>query len=73
VAAGFGSPVFERVTSATTISRELALERIRGRHISTFDLLPEQEIAEGTARAERELPAAVDIHVEQLVVVATRS
>ena len=70
--AGFVSPVFERITSGATISRELALERIRGRHISTFDLLPETEIVEGTARAERELPATVEVHLEQLVVVAAR-
>ena len=38
------------------LDRETALERIRGRHISTFDLVDEDEVAEGTARAERELP-----------------
>jgi SAM-dependent methyltransferase len=72
-AAGFEPPVFEPITSGYTISRELALERIRGRHISTFDLLPEQEVAEGTARAERELPETVEVRLEQLVVAATRS
>jgi SAM-dependent methyltransferase len=72
-AAGFEPPVFERITSGHTIGRQLALERIRGRHISTFDLLPEQEIAEGTARAERELPETVEVRLEQLVVAATRS
>jgi SAM-dependent methyltransferase len=72
-AAGFASPVVERITSRHTISRELALERIRGRHISTFDLLEERELATGTARAERELPDAVDVRLEQLVVAARRS
>lgn len=71
-AAEFASPVFERITSGHTISRELALERIRGRHISTFDLLAEQEIAAGTLRAERELPETVEVRLEQLVVAATR-
>ena len=72
-AAGFTSPFVERISSGYTIPRDLALERIRGRHISTFDLLPEQEVAEGTARAERELADTVEVHLEQLVAVATRS
>ena len=38
------------------LDRATALERIRGRHISTFDLIDDDELAAGTARAERELP-----------------
>ena len=70
-AAGF--PHFEarRLTSDLTIDRDEALARIRGRHISTFDLLSAAEIAEGTARAERELPALVVTRLERLVVVGT--
>ena len=33
-----------------------ALERIRGKHISTFDLISDEEYEAGLARAERELP-----------------
>ena len=45
------------------------MARIRGRHISTFDLLPTGEIEEGTARAERELPARIVTRLERLIVV----
>ena len=50
-----------------------ALDRIHGRHISTFDLLAAEELEEGTRRAERELPAEVEVRLEQLVVAATRT
>lgn len=61
------------VSSVEEIDRETALARVRGRHISTFDLLPPREVEEGTARAERELPARVEIQLEQLVVTASVS
>jgi ubiquinone/menaquinone biosynthesis C-methylase UbiE len=54
-----------------TISREEALARVRGRHISTFQLIPDDEYAAGLARAERELPAEVDVLYGWLVVVAS--
>ena len=60
----------EHVSSRQTITREHALDRIHGRHISTFDLLGADELREGTNRAERELPAEVDVRLEQLVVAA---
>lgn len=65
-----GFPHFEsrRLTSVLTIGRDDALARIRGRHISTFDLLSPEETAEGTARAERELPARIVTRLERLVV-----
>lgn len=69
--AGFGPVTSERISSRHTITREHALERIRGRHISTFDLLHPEELREGTLRAERELPAEIDVLLEQLVVVAS--
>ena len=59
-------------TATLEISREDALARIRGRHISTFDLLPAAEIEEGTARAERELPDRVVTPLDRLVVVGIR-
>ena len=69
--AGFDEVVTEQVSSVETISRETALSRIKGRHISTFDLLPADEVASGTAQAEAELPAQVETRLEQLVVVGT--
>lgn len=54
------------------IDRETALARVRGRHISTFDLLGRDEIEEGTTRAERELPERIEVRLQQLVVVAAR-
>jgi ubiquinone/menaquinone biosynthesis C-methylase UbiE len=71
-AAGFTSLVAERMSSHHEITREHALERIRGRHISTFDLLDEDELRQGTARAELELGEKVDVRLEQLVVAAVR-
>ncbi len=52
-----------------TVARDQALARIRGRHISTFDLLTADEIDEGTARAEHELPDTVTQRLVRLVVV----
>ncbi len=66
-----GFPRFKQqlVVTEATIGRDDALSRIRGRHISTFDLLPAEELAEGTARAERELPDVVIQRLCRLVVV----
>jgi ubiquinone/menaquinone biosynthesis C-methylase UbiE len=69
-AAGFASVRIVRSAQHAAISRAAALERIRGRHISTFDLLSEDEIAAGTARAERELPDPVEYDQEWLVAIA---
>jgi len=52
------------------LSREVALERIRGRSISTFDLLDEDEIRAGTEKAERELPSRVRFEVRYLLAFA---
>ena len=71
--AGFRDVRVVPLSHVATIDRETALARVRGRHISTFDLLDEQEVADGTARAERELPAEVEVRMEQLVVVASRA
>jgi SAM-dependent methyltransferase len=61
------------LSQAGSLSREDALERIRGKHISTFDLISDDEYAAGLARAERELPERVDYRVEWLVAVAVRA
>lgn len=68
-AAGFPHTDARRVTTVSAIGREEALTRVRGRHISTFDLLSPEELAEGTARAERELPDRVETRLDQLIVV----
>jgi SAM-dependent methyltransferase len=69
-AAGFTETRLVRLSRQTEVSRQDALAKIHGRHISTFDLLDEEEIAEGTARAERELPERVVASLEWLVAVA---
>jgi SAM-dependent methyltransferase len=69
-AAGFATARVVRLSQRVDVEREDALGKIRGRHISTFDLLDQAEIAEGTARAERELPDRVAVALEWGVVVA---
>jgi ubiquinone/menaquinone biosynthesis C-methylase UbiE len=68
--AGFHGARVRRLTQSRAIGRETALDRIRGRHISTFDLLDEETLAAGTERAERELPDAVEVRLEWAIVVA---
>jgi SAM-dependent methyltransferase len=68
--AGFDEPRFTHLSQRATVSREQALERIRGKHIATFDLIPDEEYEAGVARAERELPAHVDYRQEWLIAVA---
>jgi ubiquinone/menaquinone biosynthesis C-methylase UbiE len=70
--AGFTDVQLHHVSRHATISREVALERIHGRHISTFDLLDEEEIRAGTERAERELPEVVEYDHEWLIAVAAK-
>ena len=66
-AAGFADVVGEVAGRDLSITRDDALAKIRGRHISTFQLIPEHEYAEGLARAERELPERIDYRLEMLV------
>ena len=70
--AGFGEVRTRRLAQRKTMDRETALDRIRGRHISTFDLIEESEIEAGLTRAEDELPAEVEYGIEWLVLVAGR-
>jgi ubiquinone/menaquinone biosynthesis C-methylase UbiE len=72
-AAGFADARSLRHSQRRSIDRETALVRIRGRHISTFDLLDEEELEAGLAQAVDELPAEVEYGLEWLVVVATCS
>ena len=59
-----------RLSQRVELSREDALERIRARHISTFDLLDEEEVRTGTEKAAAELPPVLQYGVEWLVAVA---
>jgi SAM-dependent methyltransferase len=70
--AGFPSVRRRDLSQRRTVAREEALERIRGCFISTLSLVPEAEFAEGLVRAERELPAEVDVRLEWAVLVAQR-
>ncbi len=69
--AGFPLVETRRVITETALTRAEALERIRGRHISTFDLLSPEELAEGSAAAERGLPDQVVARLDQLIVAGT--
>jgi len=68
--AGFEEIRLTRLSQSGSLTREDALERIRGKHISTFDLISAEEYEAGLERAERELPEQVDYRVEWLVAVA---
>jgi ubiquinone/menaquinone biosynthesis C-methylase UbiE len=69
--AGF-RPQLERLSQRASITREQALERIRGRHISTFQLIAADEYEAGLARAERELPERIDYAQEWLIAAGER-
>jgi hypothetical protein len=62
----------ERLTQPVEIPRERALERIRSRFISTFDLIPKDEYDDGLARAEAELPESIRYSHNWLIAVAVR-
>jgi SAM-dependent methyltransferase len=70
--AGFGGVRLIRHTQRETISRESALTKLRGRHISTFDLLEPEEYERGLAQAEAELPERVDTALHWLLAIAER-
>lgn len=65
-----GELAVERLHETLEVPREQALERIRGRHISTFGLIPEDEYAAGLEHAERNLPDVVEVDQHWLVVAA---
>ncbi len=72
-AAGFSRVSMRPLTQVRRTTREDALERLRGRFISTLQLVPEEEFRAGLERAERELPAEVEYALEWAIVVANRS
>jgi ubiquinone/menaquinone biosynthesis C-methylase UbiE len=72
-AAGFRDVRLRPFTQVRRTTRAEALERIRGRFISTLQLVPEEEFQEGMERAARELPEEVEYALDWAIVVAERS
>jgi ubiquinone/menaquinone biosynthesis C-methylase UbiE len=70
LAAGFASAHVTRISQVSRLTRENALERIRGRYISTLALLDDQTYDAGLARAERALPEVIERRLEWLVIAA---
>jgi SAM-dependent methyltransferase len=68
-AAGLAARTFD-VHLTTEYDRDWILERIRGRFISTLQLVGEAEYAEGLARAERDLPLRIEAKQHLLAVAA---
>jgi SAM-dependent methyltransferase len=71
-AAGFGGIEIERLRQDRSISRDQALDLVRSKAFSTFDLLDPAEYDAGLARAEAELPDHLDYHFDWLLAVALR-
>jgi len=70
--AGFADVRVLRLGQQGSLTREAALERIRGRYISTLRLLSDEEFAAGLKRAEDELPERIETRLEWVVLVAER-
>ncbi|MGZ8687235.1 MAG: class I SAM-dependent methyltransferase [Gaiellaceae bacterium] len=71
-AVGFARITLTPLQTPRCWPRDDALDCIRGRFISTFDLLPQDEYEAGLARAERELPDPVEYAYASLLVRADR-
>jgi ubiquinone/menaquinone biosynthesis C-methylase UbiE len=70
LAGGFASTNATRISQVGRLTRESAIERIRGRFISTLGLLDDDAYNVGLARAERALPEVIENRLEWLLVVA---
>ena len=70
--AGFAAIRIVRLDVPRRVSRECAIERIRGRYASTFDHMSAAEYREGLERARRELPETVSYLLEMLIVIGER-
>jgi SAM-dependent methyltransferase len=70
-AAGFDELRFERLTQSRSLTREHALDILRSRAYSTFELLPPDEYEAGVRRAEAELPERIAYDYHWLIPVAT--
>lgn len=67
--AGFAAVETVRLDQRATIGRGDALARLHGRHISTLRMIDDDELAQGTERAEAELPEIVELDLRWLVAV----
>jgi len=70
--AGFESVRTRTMTQRVRLSRDDALERIRGRYISTLRLLDDETLAAGLDRAERELTEDIESVLEWAVLSAEK-
>lgn len=70
--AGFATVTWRELAVGTSLTREAALARLRGRFISTLSALPDDELEAGLARAERELPARIDTVQRWAILTASR-
>ena len=70
--AGFEAVRIHTLRQHGGYAREAALERIRGRYISTLRLLDPADYAAGLERAERELPDSVEFTIDWVVLTAER-
>ena len=70
--AGFASARLTRFSQREQVTKETLLARIRGKHISTFQLIDEAEYRAGLERAERELPERAENTLEWLLATAAR-
>lgn len=70
--AGFGDIFTASYTTVRRFSREVALEKLRGRAYSTFALISDEEYANGVAAAEAALPEEIEYELCLLNVVAQR-
>lgn len=70
-AAGFAGVETRRLDHRARLPRDEALLRMRERHISTFDLIGEDEIERGLAEAERTLPETVEYDLRWLVAIGS--
>jgi ubiquinone/menaquinone biosynthesis C-methylase UbiE len=70
--AGFERPRVERLRQTQSLARTDALARLRGRYISTLQLVPPDELAAGLERAAAELPDLVPVELRWAVVAARR-
>ena len=71
-AAGFEGVGQHRLTQRSSVDRETAVERVRRRFISPFQLIDERELEEGLVRMQAELPERNEYTLEWLVAVGYR-
>jgi SAM-dependent methyltransferase len=69
-AAGFGTVEIERLRQHRWQTRERALDILRSKGFSTFDLIDPVEYEEGLARAKADLPERFEYHFDWLLVSA---